>query len=89
MSYCRNNGKDSDVYLIATGNVNTNENGWECCGCPRVPREDSVFEGITIPGSPFFTTLQETIAHLEEHRRLGDKVPESAFERLRREIAEE
>jgi hypothetical protein len=73
MSYCRNNGTDSDVYVIATANAKTQKPGWWCCGCD--------FE------NNFFETRPEMVEHLLQHRREGDKVPDRALERLRREIA--
>ena len=74
MSYCRNNGKDSDVYIVATCSPDDScIPGWWCCGCKNI--ED------------FFLTREKMIEHLLQHRKDGDKVPESALERLRREIA--
>lgn len=73
MSYCRANGKDSDVYVIATRLPEMDVPGWWCCGCKH---EEN-----------FFLTRERTIEHLLKHREEGDKVPERAFERLRREIA--
>lgn len=47
-----------------------------CCGCPR--------------DGDFATELRSAmIEHLEEHRRLGDNVPEVAFARIRAEIETE
>jgi hypothetical protein len=66
MSYCRNNGKDSDVYVIGT------RDGLECF-C-----EDHLV----------LISRAGMIAHLRDHQRQGDKVPERAFERLYREIDE-
>ena len=90
MSYCRKNGEDSDVYVILTREGDgLLRFGWECLGCQLAPVEESIIPGVKIPGCTFLLTRQDMIAHLEEHRASGDKVPERAFERLRREIAEE
>lgn len=74
MSYCRANGQDSDVYVIATTSSSSEKTVWWCCGCKR--------EGCAVDNR------QEMIGHLERHVAEGDKVPERAFERLRREIRE-
>jgi hypothetical protein len=71
MSYCRNNGQDSDVYVIATANGRM-EPGWSCCGCDKEPN--------------FFPSREGMVEHLLQHRTSGDKVPERALERLRQEI---
>lgn len=81
MSYCRNNGVDSDVYVINSGKK------WECLGCPRAPRVNH--QMFNVKGWVSFETRQGILDHLLEHRRLGDKVPNRALERLRREIREE
>lgn len=73
MSYCRNNGIDSDVYVIATANGNM-ETGWSCCGCRK-------------PGN-WTTNRTAMLNHLFKHREDGDKVPEEAIDRLKREIEE-
>ena len=88
MSYCRNNGKNSDVYVIATICPKSGKDGWECCGCKRTPKEDCVLGNFTIPGTCFFSSRQKRIKHLEWHLLAGDKVPQRAFDRLRREIIE-
>ena len=76
MSYCRNNGEDSDVYVVATKMAEMDVPGWWCCGCKMEKSNQN-----------FFFTREETIKHLLRHREKGDKVPERAFERLRKEIA--
>ena len=82
MSYCRV-GWDSDVYVIATRNPNTEQNVLQCfCG----PRGE---DGNYIQPFPAFTTRSGMIAHLRWHLREGDRVPERTFERLEREIAEQ
>lgn len=74
MSYCRNNGEDSDVYVIMTRDSSAQQNILECfCDLPR----------------HIYGTRTEMIAHLREHQQRGDKVPDRAFERLYREIGEE
>lgn len=66
MSYCRNNGIDSDVYVIG------NAAGYECCCSPR---------GIPYKYHHYESSI-EMIRHLREHRKRGDKVPERAITRL-------
>ena len=63
-------GEDSDIYVIQSGDT------WCCCGCMR---------GDELAGTEF-DTLAELKLHLEEHVRLGDKVPEYAMARVRREM---
>jgi hypothetical protein len=83
MSYCRNNGQDSDVYVIGTRNPGESRNFLQCfCGT----RCDSC--GQYTQPFPSFTTRSGMIAHLREHRVKGDKVPDRAFERLEKEIRE-
>ncbi len=84
MSYCRNNGKDSDVYLIPTGDEE--RSFWECVGCYLAPRQ--ILGGVEVAWTKL-DTRQEALDHLLKHRAEGHKVPEHALERLRREIAEE
>lgn len=72
MSYCRW-GPDSDVYVYPAGHGNRDL--IVCCGCAlRGDDDDDVAE-----------TPQQMIAHLDRHVAAGHKVPEAAFERLRRE----
>ncbi len=87
MSYCRANGKDSDVYVIATRDASTGQDGWECCGCIRAPMEESTL-GLDLPikGSYFYTTPRQMIDHLVWHRFFKDKVPEHAIDRLHGDI---
>lgn len=73
MSYCRNNGVDSDVYVVKL--VDTS---FECCGC-------SLSEG---KWGATFGTREGMLIHLTAHRRAGDKVPRHAVDRLKRELKE-
>jgi hypothetical protein len=83
VSYCRNNGTDSDVYVILTRNPETGRNVLRCfCGTVDL-------QGLYEAPFPEFTTRTGMIRHLLEHRRNGDKVPARAFERLGLEIGEE
>ena len=82
MSYCRKNGKDSDVYLIAT--AEDSRAFWSCIGCDLTA---STFFGQCEVRFTEMDTLQEVLAHLEKHREEGHKVPERALERVHREIA--
>ena len=78
MSYCRNNGVDSDVYVIAASNPETGRDCWECVGCTLTEER----YGKTVH------TRTKMLTHLAHHRSLGHKVPISALERLRREVIE-
>lgn len=75
MSYCRNNGTDSDVYVIKTI-----MNQLECIGCSMMPIDDEEH-------GQFFQTdsYSEMVRHLNQHSDLGDRVPKRAIERLHRE----
>jgi hypothetical protein len=77
MSYCRNNGKDSDVWVIAT--KDRAQPFWSCVNCslaaPRITGQVEV--RWTECDTP-----QEMIWHLLKHRTLGDKVPQRALDRL-------
>ena len=78
MSYCRNNGDDSDVYVYVMGTGNTDpteaQEIWVCaCNKP----------GNCVP------SRMAMYYHLLEHREDGDKVPEDALDRLIREVKEE
>jgi hypothetical protein len=69
---------DSDVYVIASGEPavlgGRYREIWVCyCGKDLSPGNTTY-------------TRQEMIEHLLEHRKVGDKVPEMALERLRKEI---
>jgi len=74
MSYCRMNGKDSDVYFLPTFD------GLECCACRLTPERNGQY------GSKYFKTRSRARAHLLRHREAGHKVPESAIKRLTDEI---
>lgn len=74
MSYCRNNGEDSDVYVIMTRDSITKRIILQCfCADP----------------CNTFATRSGMIAHLRAHQDQGLKVPGRAFDRLQREIREE
>jgi hypothetical protein len=64
-------GSDSDVYVYYSIH-----GGIECCGCRLL--DGRLFN---------LPTEAEMIAHLEQHRRAGHKVPEEAFEELRTEAS--
>lgn len=78
MSYCRW-GPDSDVYVYVTERVvkEETEHYWVCCMC-KLHQEGNIY-------APNLASLRQ---HLEHHREQGDKVPDYAFERIDREIAE-
>ncbi len=75
MSYCRNNGRDSDVYVVR---LKRDKPLWECVGC-----------SLSRYGRGFFIDNRpDMLLHLNKHRKAGDKVPARASERLEREIQE-
>jgi hypothetical protein len=73
MSYCRMNGTDSDVYVIATSDGV--KDLWECVGCSLTKES----YGKTAH------TRTAMMCHLSHHRAVGDKVPQRAIDRLKRE----
>lgn len=75
MSYARNNGVDSDVYVYShyAGFI-------ECCGCSLTEADEWEDVGFFKAESAF-----EALKHLEQHVSMGDRVPESAFVRIREE----
>jgi hypothetical protein len=73
MSYCRANGTDSDVYVIATSDGK--KAVWECVGCSLTKER----YGKTAH------TRTQMLCHLTHHRGVGDKVPQRAIDRLNRE----
>lgn len=76
MSYCRNNGTDSDVYVIGT--ARDTKPWWECVAC-SLSRDRWGY---------LAKNRVEMLLHLDKHRIAGDKVPARAIERLEREIQE-
>jgi hypothetical protein len=64
----------SDVYVIATWDPKTKQPAWWCCGCHRP--------------NHFVYSQADMLAHLYQHRKDGDNVPEHAIERLLKEISE-
>lgn len=76
MSYCRFG--DGDVYMFP--------HVWGmivCMGCKLAGPHES---GLMILDKAFIGG-EEALEHLQEHRNAGHKVPQDAFDRLRREIA--
>lgn len=74
MSYARMSDS-SDVYIFE------HANGFiQCCGCSITEPED-----YEIVGFANLNTAREALAHLDEHVALGHKVPQKAFERIRKE----
>ena len=84
MSYCRW-GADSDVYVYGSEREvkGTTERVWVCMECTLYADNPAVGEGDVY--APYLRGLR---AHLEEHRLRGDKVPDYAFERIDKEMAE-
>lgn len=74
MSLCRNNGEDSDVYVI--GDIADPEGTYRCYTCLGAGEPSGWFD------------LEGTVLHLVGHLRRGEKVPDRAFERLLEEMAE-
>lgn len=103
MSYCRNNGEDSDIYLIGSFKH------LECFGAGwRVEGEAPVHDTFKAPSyalnpvtdkiektgeehdaidSYYSNSRLEMIDHLLLHRDAGHKVPQRAIDRLREEIS--
>lgn len=72
MSLCRNNGEDSDVYVI--GDIADPEGTYRCYTCLAAGEPSGWFD------------LEGTVLHLVGHLRRGEKVPDRAFECLLREM---
>lgn len=100
MSYCRFSSGDVYMYSHAGGFVEC----CVCLLAPVEPSNMSdlaevldmdkeehpeLFEDFDMNGSLQFNTRTEALEHLEAHRAAGHKVPEYAFERLRKELEEE
>lgn len=87
MSYARWGLEQSDVYVYPTEYVDPNDGHLKraivCCGCTGEPELENEVPGNFIGHCP-----KEMLDHLLEHRERGEVVPESALERLRREIQE-
>jgi hypothetical protein len=95
MSYVR--GPDSDVYLI--GITASGLGVIQCCGCTmcRLTKQEpaDVMERFPDPAHwsrglvwvadpyPVFAAKDEAIAHLDDHRELGDQVPDRAYDAIR------
>ena len=75
MSYARF-GSDSDVYIFAM--AIKKEGAIVCCECPFMKETDRNW--------PQFKGPATMIRHLNKHIKVGHKVPEHTFERLREEI---
>jgi hypothetical protein len=71
-------GSDSSVYLIGT--IHEGVHVIECCGCLLIPLDD---DGYCTGRFPAFTAIEDAIAHLDEHRAHGDKVPDYAYDAIR------
>ena len=70
MSYARWGCEDSDVYIYLS------VTGWyTCCCCSLLESEDMV-RHMQLPSAAHM------IEHLHQHELAGDKVPQSALERL-------
>ena len=78
MSYCRL-GDNCDIYLYEHY-----KRGWRCCWCVLPDflnnREDENIEDFEM------YTLQAVLDHIEDHRRVGHKVPEYVFTQVQAEI---
>jgi len=72
MSFARFSA-NCDVYVFPTGPP---PNNYCCMGCSLLPAGG--------PEDTFTETALEMIAHLDEHRAAGDKLPEAVFVRLHR-----
>ena len=78
MSYARWGLEQSDVYVYPSGGGDI-----VCCGCTFEPEGEN-----EVPGNFTARGPKEMLEHLLKHIERGDVVPESALERLRREIQE-
>ncbi len=78
MSYCR--FSEGDVYMFSSI-----AEGIMCCSCSLVPK----VEPDVLSRDPIFTTPQEAIRHLEQHKKAGDIVPDRAIEVLKDELDKE
>ena len=81
MSYCRMS-KNSDVYVIATGDGKGNA-AWECVACPLAPEDEKGHP------SPLLHSRVDMISHLAEHLAANHKVPARAIIRLAKELAKD
>jgi len=77
MSYCSNDGTDSDVYVVMTTQL-------ECVGCKLIGRNFDLSTPIDV--GYIARSRIEMIGHLGKHRLAGDRVPQRAIARLYREM---
>lgn len=99
MSYCRFSSGDVYMYPHAAGFIEC----CACSFAPTEPAnmgdlaaalglEESdtpeLYQDFDMYGSLQFNTRSEALAHLQQHRDAGHKVPEYAFERMKKEIDE-
>jgi hypothetical protein len=78
VSYARWGAEGSEVYVFA------HSGGHFCCmGCRLLPADSEGYYDDDFTRA----TRTEMIAHLEAHRAVGHAVPESALERLHKEVA--
>lgn len=77
MSYCRFNG-ENDAYIYATND------GFDCCGCSLAPVTQEQIDTFDAPFARF-TTARQILDHIAEHRAAGDRIKQSADERIRAE----
>jgi hypothetical protein len=84
MAYARW-GDDSDVYVFP----DMLTNGYCCMGCTLTGSLPSSDELQGFGATEFrLDTPEEMLQHLLEHREAGDKVPDYAINRLKKEIAD-
>lgn len=75
MAYIRLNEEGSQVYVLMT----SEHHCLSCLSCSLTPEGNGEF---------LTRTTAEMIGHLERHREAGSLVPDVAFERLRRDAAQ-
>ena len=78
MSYCRNNGKDSDIYIIRVADPSKEilDMDLECVGCL-----------LDLDRESFVTKFEWCmLLHLDKHADAGHKVPNRARDRLKDEM---
>ena len=81
MSYCRDNGITSNVYMYPSI-----LGGIICCGCSiEIKRSKSESNDYNYTNATFYSR-RGAINHLVDHTKNGDLVPNYAFQRLNDEI---
>lgn len=72
MAYCRNDGVESDLYVMQTFAEKDGESALICMGCPLKHNQ--------------LMNRKEMLSHFEKHEKVGHRIPEYAWKRLLEEI---